>query len=331
MAVLTGQKLATFAQGKKGTPYVYGAKGADGPLTQAKLDYLAKVYASTFTTSYLEKAKKYVGKTCTDCSGLISWYTGKVYGSAQLYSQAYARLPISQWKKFAVGTVLWKEGHVGVYLGDGKVAEARGINYGTIISNISDVKWVYGLTFSWMSYDIVEVVDSTVITYKTSNPFTEPTTTVKKGDNGTSVKWLQYELVEAGFSISIDGDFGSKTYDALISFQKSSKLTVDGKCGPVTRAALKANVSPITTTTTKSSTNPYTEPTTTVKSGDKDTGSSTAVKWVQWELNQSGASLTVDGSFGPKSVTALKTFQAAHALTVDGKCGPATRTALKKY
>ena len=129
MANLTGTGMATFTKAKKGTPYVYGAKGADGVFTQTRLNTLAKMYPSMFTTSYLNKIKrkKLVGKVCTDCSGLISWYTGKVLGSSQLYSQAYARLPISKWQQFAVGTVVWKSGHVGVYLGNGKVVEAKGI------------------------------------------------------------------------------------------------------------------------------------------------------------------------------------------------------------
>ena len=142
MANLTGVGLANFAKSKKGTPYIYGCKGADGKVTQAKVNSLARTYPSVFTSSYLYKIKRkgLVGKVCCDCSGLISWYTKKLLGSAQLYSQAKARLPISQWKKFAVGTVMWKQGHVGVYLGDGLVAEAKGIDYGTIISN-GPIRW----------------------------------------------------------------------------------------------------------------------------------------------------------------------------------------------
>ena len=52
--------------------------------------------------------------------------------------------------------------------------------------------------------------------------------------------WLQFELVESGYKLTIDGDFGKKTDDALRKFQKSAKLDQDGKCGPLTRKALKA-------------------------------------------------------------------------------------------
>lgn len=70
---------------------------------------------------------------------------------------------------------------------------------------------------------------------------------------------------------------------------------------------------------------PYAEPTRTIKKGSIGTGS----KWVQWQLNRHGASLTVDGIFGNVSVAALVAFQKKSGLEVDGVCGAATRAVLK--
>ena len=241
MSNLTGQGLANYAEGKKGTPYFYGSKMK--VLTEDFMKSMHAAYPSVVTVAYmaLARTKKQVGKINVDCSGLISAYTLHVLGSAQLYSQAYARLPISTWKQWAVGVVVWRSGHVGVYLGNGKVAEAKGINYGVVITDIEKGSWKYGLTFSWIDYTITTPVASNVITYKIANPYTEPTRTLKKGCTGQDVKWLQYELVEAGYKLTIDGDFGKKTNDALGKFQASSKLDVDYKCGPATRKALKAS------------------------------------------------------------------------------------------
>lgn len=238
---LTGQGLADFAKSKVGTPYVYGAKGREGKFTQKKYDFLRRAYPSVFTSSYCAKIarKRLVGKVCCDCSGLIDWYTHKGLGSSQLYSTAYARLPISQWKNFAVGTVVWKPGHVGVYLGNGKVAEAKGIDYGTVISNITATKWEYGLTFSYISYNIQTKI--TTYTYKTKNPYTEPAALLRYRSKGNGVRWLQWELKEAGYNIAIDGDFGKATLEAVRQFQTSAKIEVDGVVGPGTRKALKAN------------------------------------------------------------------------------------------
>lgn len=238
MANLTGKELAKFAKSKLGTPYVYGAKGRDGKFTQIRLNSLARSYPSVFTSSYLNKIKKkgLVGKVCCDCSGLIDWYTHKGLGSYQLYSTAYARIPISNWKKFAVGTVVWKQGHVGVYIGNGKVVEEKGIDYGCIESDITDTSWKYGLTFSYIDYDIgdSDKIESSEITYKGKNPYknNKPTRTLKKGCKGDDIKWLQWELNQAGFNLTIDGIFGTNTLNAVKKFKKSAKISpVSGAVG----------------------------------------------------------------------------------------------------
>lgn len=52
--------------------------------------------------------------------------------------------------------------------------------------------------------------------------------------------------------------------------------------------------------------------------------------WLQVSLNKLGAdpALTPDGTYGPMTAAAVKTFQASHGLTVDGKIGPETLAAL---
>lgn len=54
------------------------------------------------------------------------------------------------------------------------------------------------------------------------------------------VRWLQWELREAGYQLQVDGRFGPKTDLALRAFQAAHGLEADGKCGPATRAALAA-------------------------------------------------------------------------------------------
>ena len=53
-----------------------------------------------------------------------------------------------------------------------------------------------------------------------------------------------------------------------------------------------------------------------------DVGSDTMA--LQALLNLRGASIAVDGSFGPATLRAVKDFQGAHDLVVDGSVGPAT-------
>lgn len=72
-----------------------------------------------------------------------------------------------------------------------------------------------------------------------SNPFTVPTVTLREGDEGDSVKWMQWELEKRKFYAGkIDGKFDVITLGALLAFQFKNALDVDGLCGPKTRAAL---------------------------------------------------------------------------------------------
>lgn len=236
----TGLDLVRYAESKIGTPYFYGAKM--NTLTEAMMKSLHNSYPNTVTMSYIAKARnnKQVGRINTDCSGLIGAYRGKQIGSAQLYSTAKKRLDIKNIKDFGLGTVLYKQGHVGVYVGIENgvpmCIEAKGINYGVVKTRVADTKWTYGLTFDDIDYDYEVKLPGTS---KAKNPYIEPTATLTKGSKGEAVKWLQFELVEAGYKISIDGSFGPKTLDAVRYYQQSAKLVVDGKVGPATRKALK--------------------------------------------------------------------------------------------
>lgn len=72
----------------------------------------------------------------------------------------------------------------------------------------------------------------------TGNPYPTPTTNLKSGSRGDSVKWLQYALKRLGFSLSVDGIFGPKTDEAVRAFQAERGLVVDGIVGKLTRAEL---------------------------------------------------------------------------------------------
>ena len=67
-----------------------------------------------------------------------------------------------------------------------------------------------------------------------------PAGTIKKGDSGAAVKWMQTKLVMHGYlrENEIDGSFGKITLGALLAFQMENGLDVDGVCGKLTRSAL---------------------------------------------------------------------------------------------
>lgn len=62
---------------------------------------------------------------------------------------------------------------------------------------------------------------------------------LKQGSTGAEVKKLQERLNQLGFNCgAVDGIFGKKTYNAVISFQRSRGLVMDGIVGPKTKALL---------------------------------------------------------------------------------------------
>lgn len=135
----TAEELIKFVKGKVGTPYVFGACGK--VLTEQQLATWAKLYPNIYTASYLTKARKYIGQVCNDCAGLLDEFFGQDRGSAWYRNNATKRVPIKKLDETMRGWAVYKPGHIGIYIGDGKVVEARGINYGTIISNVAEMPW----------------------------------------------------------------------------------------------------------------------------------------------------------------------------------------------
>ena len=114
-----------------------------------------------------------------------------------------------------------------------------------------------------------------------------------KGDKGTKVKFLQLCLG----NLTVDGDFGWKTLNRVILFQKNYKLDPDGEVGPETWAVI-VRILPMIQ---KGSQGRYVEALQTILGG-----------------------LTVDGDFGDKTRSAVKKFQTENGLEVDGIVGPKT-------
>ena len=60
----------------------------------------------------------------------------------------------------------------------------------------------------------------------------------KRGSQGEGVRQIQARLIELGWNLSADGDFGPLTEAAVIEFQARHGLDQDGVVGPRTAAAL---------------------------------------------------------------------------------------------
>lgn len=69
------------------------------------------------------------------------------------------------------------------------------------------------------------------------------------GSSGANVTKVQNRLIQYGYMTgSADGKYGEKTRDAVILFQKRNGLTVDGRVGKATAAALGVTLTSSTST-----------------------------------------------------------------------------------
>lgn len=86
---------------------------------------------------------------------------------------------------------------------------------------------------------IITLLFSSISFAAYSSSYSEPTIVLKRGTYGTGVKWVQDMLNHNGYNITVDGAYGTATYNAVINFQKSKGLVADGIVGTATRNALK--------------------------------------------------------------------------------------------
>lgn len=262
----------------------------DGLVTYCKamLDYRSPYWYGTFgqfgsEELYLEKKKAYpdqynkwskasfseqYGKKVHDCSGLIKGYfmTPNVasnptapakydskydLSSSALEARAKEKGPISTIPEIP-GLIVWKSGHVGVYIGDGWVIEERGHQYGTVKTKLSERPWTKWLKHPYIEYSKKEekpVSDPVVKPEPVVTPVKISTCSVtlpvlRRGITDESirrsVKRLQVILNLLGYDLEVDGGFGPLTEAAVIKFQKSVGLKDDGIVGSATWTALIA-------------------------------------------------------------------------------------------
>lgn len=223
-------ELVAFVEGKLGTPYVYGAKqthDTGDPLSRSAYEYLRQAYPNYVHDSDAAK----IGKVCVDCSGLISWCTHLLRGSSAYKATATKVLPISRISEAVPGCALWKQGHIGVYIGGGWCIEARGSAYGTVKTRVADRPWTHILWLLDIDYTKAEAA----------------TVAEKKSAQEWANRYLKAEILAGKFAaLTIDGALGPKSEAAFcrclqkwLDDKKGARLAVDGDFGPLTKSAIK--------------------------------------------------------------------------------------------
>ena len=131
---------------------------------------------------------------------------------------------------------------------------------------------------------------------------------LKTGSSGTEVKQVQTYLSQYGFYDGlVDGDYGSYTATSVKNFQKACGLVVDGWIGTETCKTLNKLSSISEQESLKNGT------------------SNVYVTIVQQKLKLLGYyTSSVEGAYGNKTVSSVKSYQANNKLLTDGIVGPVT-------
>lgn len=77
----------------------------------------------------------------------------------------------------------------------------------------------------------------------TQLPLCSSLPTLRRNDQAApnqDVRYLQQKLTQKGYPVTIDGIFGGKTEQAVIKFQRSKRIAIDGIVGPQTWERLGA-------------------------------------------------------------------------------------------
>ena len=256
--------------------YIWGKCGI--LWTQARQNDLIKKYNSD-PEKYSDYAKgaqygsRWIGHYVADCANLLRW-AAKKSGDVGVHSGSNLIWDCDLAKKGELrkgqrtdgeplkpGTFVFtgdasKHGHVGAYIGNGDVIEDVGTLTGVKISKITDSKWTWWGERNGMDFDVPEgtiilpAEDATIpgenAPIQPSKPVDEETgkqtlPTLRRGDKGDAVRYLQTLLLDRGYDLGkwgADGDFGNATEKAVKQFQKDWDLKQDGVVGKDTWSML---------------------------------------------------------------------------------------------
>lgn len=158
--------LVTYATHawESGWGYVWGTYGS--VLTESLFAYKLEQYPEGVGNYEDFIRSNWLGGRTADCVGLIKGYgwldpnsLSIGYGTNgmpdinadQMYNNASVKGDMSTMPDIP-GLAVWHKGHIGVYIGDGKVVEAMGTKYGVVMTELSERSWTAWLEIPYITY-----------------------------------------------------------------------------------------------------------------------------------------------------------------------------------
>lgn len=218
----------------EGWGYIWGQSGATW--TQAKQNAATRA----MTVRY---GSRWIGKRVADCSGLFVWafrdLGGSIYHGSNIiwnkYCSTRGRLTADTQLRPGTAVFLVKNGnrhHIGLYVGNDTVIEAKGTQYGVVTSRLNH--WDEWGELKDVRYD--------------GQPEESFMPLLRQGSRGDTVKILQENLMTLGYSLpkyGVDGKYGAETDQAVRAFQATAGLETDGIYDSKTHAAMMAALADI--------------------------------------------------------------------------------------
>ncbi|MBO5891217.1 MAG: peptidoglycan-binding protein [Oscillospiraceae bacterium] len=248
----TAKGLVEYAKAQLGRPYWNGSFGqaASKEFYEEKKNQYPKKYQWEYDPAE-------AGIKVHDCVGLIKGYmfcknpedTNPIYNEdldmneSMMWNACKTKGDISTIPDVP-GILVFKTGHVGVYIGGGEVIEARGRSYGVVKTRLADRGWTGWGYYPYITYEAPKKEEPKQEA-KPAGTITLNVPVLKRGMKGDTVEAMQILLLGHGYKMTsgdtvygADGSFGGATERALKKFQADRGLEPDGSCGPLTWAKL---------------------------------------------------------------------------------------------
>lgn len=220
--MITNQQLVQFAISTLGKPYMYGNNG--WIITEKLIQDTAERLPKHYNDSKINHLRKSIGLPGYQCNSYLSIMLKKERTSNSWRDYGYGgtietipELP---------GICVFYEGHTGVYIGNGKVLEARGTFYGVVITKLKERPWKV-----WRKFKEIEYLEDEYMILKIDSK-----DTVKGGLCGTAVyEWqtslmcLGIKMVNNNLEYGADGSYGKATANGTKAFQKKEGLAQSGE------------------------------------------------------------------------------------------------------
>ena len=208
MATIKSSDLVRFVVNAKqsGWGYVFGAQGQ---LYTKKLaeDWARQKRSGRDYDYFVVRCARWFGKIVVDCSGLIiEAYRSQISGYGDKTANTLFRRCVQTGKLDTIpetpGLCVWRSGHIGLYIGDGKVIEAGGTSVGVVTSQLTapatSKRWT-----NWGRLADVEYESTYTPPVDPDNPsfwICRHLKLIKPNMKGEDVKNIQQALTNQGFS-----------------------------------------------------------------------------------------------------------------------------------